>query len=172
MTSRMMGDPERSSRTSRMLLIAGAVVGVISVITWVSFDSGGNGGTPTGQCRVPAHATSGTQTPPALVSQLAAPIGPPNVTATLTSGGSSVYVYCYDLIDGAQLIAAIGALREDGYSQAAGDDPTTQVSFTQDGKSPYGINLTVNGELVVDHPNAQTHGGLSITWTDGKPPDQ
>lgn len=169
----MLSDPDRSSRLSRNLLIAGAVVGVITVITWFAVDSGGskNGdtGAAQGTCQIPAKAKAGTQPLPALVSTLVAPLGAPDITFTATSGPETAYSYCYDVISGAQLTPAIGLLTGHGYTQAAGADPQTQTNFTQPGATPYGVSLTVTGDLDVSRVDPAALGGLAIVWTDTQP---
>jgi hypothetical protein len=160
-------------RTSRILLIAGVVVGVITVISWFAFDSGGkhtkNQNPTVIGCRVPSGGTAGTEAAPNIVTALATPLGPPNTTATLTANDTTVYVYCYNRVTGSQVSTAIATLRAGGYDEIDSQDPVTQIVFTQDATTPYGVNLTVSGGLDASNPMAQSSGGLSITWIDTKP---
>jgi hypothetical protein len=167
----MMSDPDRNARASRFLLIAGAVVALISVITWFTLDSGPkkDDSSTAGTCQLPSGATAGTEPLPALVSTLTAPLGSANTMWTKSSGGTTVYSYCYNSIDGQHVIAAIGLMTGHDYSQTPGDDPSTQTNFTKDGAMPYGVSLTVSGDLDVSHLDPAAKGGLAIVWTDTHP---
>ena len=172
MTGPQMFDPDRGNRTSRILLIIGSVLAVVSVVSWFAFGSGkGNKTSDSGRnCRAPAHSTTGTEPPPHLVAEILTPLGQPTVSSTVTAQGTTVYTYCYDSVLGSQPISAIATLNHDGYDQNPGSATAQQQAiFTSDSKVPYGINLTVNGDLVTDHPSVSSRGGLSVTWLDTKP---
>jgi hypothetical protein len=161
---------------SRVLLIAGIVVAIIAVVSWLTVGSESGGGnshhaTPGGNCRLPHHAKSGTEPAPALVATIATAFGAPDVRFTETSGSTTVYGYCFDLVDGKKLATALSILHQQPYNAAPGHDPTHQINFTKKGETPYGVSLSVGGGLDVRHPVDDTHGPLSIVWTDRKPAD-
>lgn len=164
----MMSDPERSSRTSRILLIAGAAVAIISVVTWFTVHSGHEtaDSSTAGRCQVPSGATTGTEPLPALVDLLTTSLGPASTTWSKSSQGTTVYSYCYNSVDGQHVNAAIGLLSGHGYTQAPGNDPTSQTNFTKPGSTPYGVSLNVTADLDVSHLDPLAKGGLSIVWTD------
>lgn len=177
-------DKGARERFSAKLIIA-IVVAVFVVLagaigTVLLFGSSGNtvhqaassgppGGVPAGRCRVPAGASAGTQTPPSVVTRAALRIGAPDVEFTKSSGSVTVYVYCYNSVDGGQLGAASMVLNAAGYDKVPGQNPTTQVVFQKQGKVPYGIALTVTGTLNATTPGSGDHGGLSLTWVDQDP---
>jgi hypothetical protein len=168
----MMSDPDRNARTSRLLLIAGAAVAVIAIVSWVAFDSGGKkggGASPTTTCQVPSGATAGTEPLPALVGTLTAPLGAASTTWTKSSGADTVYSYCYDSVDGEQVDQAITLLIGSGYTQASGADATAQSNFTKVAAKPYGVSLNVSGSLDLTQIDQSAQGGLSIVWTDAAP---
>lgn len=149
----------------RILFVAGVLVAIAAVVSWVvSSSSGGSG--PGGACRVPAHASAGTEPMPALVATVATPIGAPDAAFTQRSAGVTVYGLCYDVVDGSAVASAVATLRAQPYDVAPGSNPTQQLNFTGAGLRPYGVSLSVGGTLDVSHPVAGTQGSLSIVWTD------
>lgn len=83
----------------RVLFIAGVVVAIIAVVSWLTVNTNGSGDSAAA-CRVPKNATAGTQPLPTLIATLATPLGPPDATFTEQSGGITVYGYCFDIVDG------------------------------------------------------------------------
>jgi hypothetical protein len=164
-----VSEPPGKWNASRLLLIAGVAVGVLAVVSWFTLDNHGTDATGNGSCQVPAKGTAGTEPPPAVISTLATPFGAADVTFTESAAGSTVYGYCFDVAEGQRLIDAIALLHGDGYTQAAGDDATRQQNFTKEGARPYGVSLTVTGDLNAAQPVAGTQGGVSIVWQDEPP---
>ena len=152
------------------LLLAGVAVGAIAVLWSVA----GGGTHPRaassgGSCVVPSNAVSGTEAPPATVAQLVTPLGAASTTFTQGSGSSAVYVYCFDVVDGADLSRAEGVLTGLGYTSAPGQSRNRQLIFTKNAAVPTAVSLTVNGDLDVGNAVAGAKGALSITWTDTSP---
>ena len=164
-----VSEPPGKWSASRLLLIAGVAVGVLAVVSWIAVDNHGTDATGNGSCQVPANGTAGTEPPPAVISTLATPFGAADITFTESAAGSTVYGYCFDVAEGQRLIDAIALLQGDGYTQAPGDDPTHQQNFTKDGAHPYGVSLTVTGDLNAAKPTAGAQGGVSIVWQDEPP---
>ena len=77
----------------RVLFIAGVVVAIAAVVSWVTVDTNNGGGNSASGCHVPAHAKAGTQPLPTLISTLATPLGAPDASFTEDSGGVTVYGY-------------------------------------------------------------------------------
>lgn len=148
----------------KVLLIAGLVVAIVAVISWVSVGSKGDGGP--GGCRVPEHASAGTETLPALIATLATPLGAPDASFTEKSDGVTVYGYCYDVVDGSDVAATLTQLRQQRYDTSPGQNPTEQLNFTAKDQSPAAVSVSVGGDLDVSHPVPGTKGALSIVWTD------
>jgi hypothetical protein len=163
------------------VLITAVVVAVVAAAVITAFALGGrtgagtprvgtsSSGPPQGTCRVPSGASAGTETPPGVVARVLSSLGRADVTFTRTSGGTTVYVYCYDAIDGGQLGAVSTLLSGASYTKTPGQDATQQVVFQHEGKTPYGIALTVTGTLNASQPGSGDHGGLSVTWVDTNP---
>jgi hypothetical protein len=149
----------------RVLFIAGVVVAVAAVISWVTVGTN-NGGDGSAACRVPKHATAGTQPLPTLIAALATPLGAPDATFTEQSGGVTVYGYCFDIVDGGKLAATVDQMRQLNYAMAPGQNPTEQLNFTDKTQTPAAVSLSVGGDLDVSHPVPGTKGALSIVWTD------
>ncbi|MEO8888711.1 MAG: hypothetical protein ABI429_05385 [Jatrophihabitantaceae bacterium] len=167
----MMRDSDGRPQTSRYLLIAGTVVALLSVVSWFTTGSGGHTSsesTKAGTCQIPSGATTGAEALPALISKLTAPLGSPNTRWTRSGGGTTLYSYCYNSIDGQQVIAAIGLMAGHGYTQASGSDPSTQTTFTKAQVVPYGVSLTSYGDLDLTRVDPQARGGLAIVWTDAQ----
>jgi hypothetical protein len=80
-----------------------------------------------------------------------------------------VYDYCYDIVDGDHLIDVVKTLDAAGYSRTTEHNPVGQVLYHADGRTPYGVSLTVTGSLDVGNPASDQTGGLSIVWIDTKP---
>ena len=154
----------------RVLFIAGVLAAIAAVVSWLTVGVDDGGSHTAGGCRIPAHATQGTEPAPALIATIATPLGAPGAAFTATSGGVTVYDYCFDVVDGAAVALTIATLRAEPYSEAPGANPTQQLNFTGDGQVPYGVSLTVTGNLDVSHPVSGTQGGLSIAWSDEKLP--
>lgn len=149
----------------RVLFIAGVVVAVAAIVSWVTVDTNGGGETASG-CHVPAHAKPGTQPLPTLIATLATPLGPPDASFTEDSGGVTVYGYCFDVVDGSVIATTVGQLRQLDYDASPGQNPTEQINFAAKGKDPAAVSVSVGGDLDVSHPVAGTKGALSIVWTD------
>jgi hypothetical protein len=150
-----------------VLFLAGVAVAVAAIVSWLVVGNGDGGSTGAGgACRLPAHATAGTEPAPGLVTRVTAPLGSPDVTFTQSSAGVTVYGYCYDVVDGSALAATLALLRQQPYSSAPGSNPTQQLNFTADGHTPYGVSVSVGGNLDVSHPTSGTYGSASVVWTD------
>lgn len=161
-------NPRRLSLPT-VLLLAGVAVGAIALL-W-SFTGGGHprAASSGGSCVVPANAVSGTEVPPATVARLVAPLGAASTTFTQGSGNDAVYVYCFDIVDGANVSRAEGLLTGLGYASAPGPSRNRQLIFTKNGAVPTAVSLTVNGDLDVGNAVTGAKGALSITWTDTLP---
>jgi hypothetical protein len=160
---------DRRLQRSRLLFILGVVIGVAAIIGLVVDRMTGHHSTPPGGCHVPDGATAGTETPPALITTIAAPLGAADAAFTESAQDTTVFGYCYDQISAQQLTAVITALQARGYDQTAGQDPISQTSFTSTTLHPYGVSITVTGTLDAGHPDNGGIGGLSITWLDDPP---
>jgi hypothetical protein len=163
--------PDHHDNRPRVLLLLALAVGAVALIGTL-FTRGGDGGSSqqqAGGCRVPAGAHAGTETPPALVARLVEPLPAPDVRFTQQKSGSTVYDYCYDIVDGEHLIQVVHTLEAAGYSPSTERNPIGQVLYRAEGKTPYGVSLTVTGSLDVSNPAADQTGGLSIVWIDSKP---
>ena len=150
----------------RVLFVAGVVAAIAAVVSWLTVGVDNGGSHTTGGCRIPAHATQGTEPAPALIATVATPLGAPDAAFTATSGGVTVYDYCFDVVDGAAVASTIAALRAEPYSETPGADPTQQLNFTAAGLTPYGVSVSVGGNLDVSHPTSGTYGSVSLVWTD------
>jgi len=164
-----VSEPPGKWTASRLLLIAGVAVGVLAVVSWIAVDNHGTDAGGNGSCQVPAKGTAGTEPPPALISTLATPFGAADITFTESAAGSTVYGYCFDVAEGQRLVDAIALLNSDGYTQAPGDDATRQQNFTKDDARPYGVSITVTGDLNAAKPAPGAQGGVSIVWQDEPP---
>jgi hypothetical protein len=153
--------------SSRLLFLAGVVVAIAAIVSWLVVGNGdGSTDAGGGACRVPAHATRGTEPAPDLVTTVTAPLGGPDVTFTQTSAGVTVYGYCYDVVGGDTLASTLALLRQQPYTSAPGSNPTQQLNFTATGLTPYGVSVSVGGDLDVSRPTSGTYGSVSIVWTD------
>lgn len=153
----------------RVLFLAGVALAVISVVSWLTIGNHpkqSTGGHPAGTCQVPAHGMAGTEAVPPFVQTLLTPLGPADATFTRTAGGATVYGYCFDVVDGSKVQDAVNLLRGHGYSSTPGDDAQHQLNFVKNGGAPYGISLTVTGDLTFPSPQAGALGGVAIVWQD------
>ncbi len=166
--SRPPGEPRWSA--SRILFVAGVVVAIAAIASWVLTLGSGTGSQSGGTCRVPAHASGGTEPVPPLIASVATPLGAPDASFTRSSGSVTVYGFCFDVVDGSQLAPIVQRLRALPYDLTPGSNPTEQLNFTGNGQRPYGVSISVDGTLDVSHPVAGTKGSLSIVWSDDKLP--
>jgi len=149
----------------RVLFIAGVVVAIAAIVSWVTVDTNSGSDTASG-CHVPAHAKPGTQPLPTLIATLAAPFGSPDASFTEDSGGVTVYGYCFDVVDGSVVATTVDQLRQLKYDASPGQNPTQQLNFTAKDEIPAAVSVSVGGDLDISHPVAGTKGALSIVWTD------
>ena len=161
-------DPERSRRTSRILLIAGAVLALATVIQFVIVSRGSKPAPATHQCELPKGATPGTETPAGNLPKLFAPLGPPDLTFTQHKNGETAYVFCYNRVSEDQAQAAQAYIVGLGY-RASGNSGPQQASYTAPDAQPYGISLFVTEGLDLEHAGTGS-GGLAVTWVDEEPP--
>jgi uncharacterized protein YdeI (BOF family) len=173
--------PRRRAGPRLVIVIVAAVVVVIAAVVIAVALGGGSGkhatanpsgsttGPAAGTCRVPSGASPGTETPAGALAGVLTSLGSPDVRFTRASGGTTVYVYCYDSVSGGELGAASTALARAGYAKVPGQDPTQQVVFQKAGDTPYAVALTVTGTLDASQPGSADSGGLSVTWTDTNP---
>jgi hypothetical protein len=151
-----------------VLFLAGVALAVISVASWLTLGNhpSSDSGHPAGTCQVPAHGRSGTEPPPPFVHSLLAPFGTADATFTRTAGGATVYGYCFDVVAGSKVQAAMNLLNGHGYASSAGDDAQRQLNFVADNGHPYGVSLTLTGDLTFPHPAAGALGGVALVWQD------
>lgn len=162
---------EHRDRRARTLFLLALAVAAVALIGSLVSRGGSDGSTSSSAvaCRIPAGARAGAETPPALVARIVEALPAPDVTFTREQGGSTVYDYCFNMIDGRQLTGVVRTLDRAGYTRTTERNPIGQVLYRSEGATPYGVSLTVTGTLDASNPGADQRGGLSVVWVDSKP---
>jgi hypothetical protein len=162
-------DPERARKTAKILLVAGAVLAVGTVVQFVVVSRSSN--TPvstTHNCIVPKGATAGTEPPPGNIPELVGPLGAPDASYTARSNSQTSYVYCYNSVSEQQVQAALQYVKGLGYQTVDTGNPSQSVGFTSATAVPHGILLQVADSLDLAHAGTGS-GHFAVTWIDALP---